>query len=131
MTDYRGFREIVGGSKSFEFDDMQLTLTGFFSGKYAIIDFNNMDEDMFDELNVGEKDYDDTMRILAGSKQYEFDEDDIAKLIVSDYYTGDKTVLDLSQVTEDMYENLKAEVLDDDFEEAVNMMGDYGNGMEL
>lgn len=132
MASYKTFMEIIHGSMQFEFcEDMQLTVSGYWSGDEAALDFRNMDEEMFEELrdeamseDIG---YDDAMRILAGSKTYEFDE---KVLSVTDYNTGDELRLDLNVLTEEMYEMLKAEEpdddMEDDFTEAINRMGEGG-----
>lgn len=134
MVDYDGFRRIIQGSHSYEFDDTKITLTGFYSGEEAVLDFENMNESMFDELveestdNIG---YKQAKRILAGSKRYEFED---TVLSVTDYFTGDEVRLDLGRVDEDMYEELKAEEMeddfDDDFEDAVNAL-DNEEGQSL
>lgn len=125
MVDYDGFRDIIQGSNSYEFDNTKLTLTGFFTGNEAVLDFENMDEDMFEELveeSTDNIDYRKAQKILAGSKQYEFED---TVLSVTDYFTGDNVKLDLGRIDKYMYEGLKADELDyDDFEDAVNALGE-------
>lgn len=125
MVDYDRFRDIIQGSNSYEFDNTKLTLTGFFTGNEAVLDFENMDEDMFEELveeSTDNIDYRKAQKILAGSKQYEFED---TVLSVTDYFTGDNVKLDLGRIDKYMYEGLKADELDyDDFEDAVNALGE-------
>ncbi len=122
MVDYKTMMRMLGGSFSYEFDDgMQLTLTDYYSGDEAKLDFENMTEEMFEEMaDTDDIEYDDAMRILRGSKSYEFDQ---STLEVSDYHTGDTVRLDLSLMTEDMYEELSCdEEYDNDFEDSINSM---------
>lgn len=132
MTDYRTFRNILGSSKQYEFDDTRLTITGYYTGDEAVIDFGQMDEDMFDELAVNDAGYEESMRILAGSKRYEFND---SELSVSDYRTGSEVVLDLGNMSEEMYNELACEEeldedYEDDFENAVNSINSE-NGVTL
>lgn len=128
MVDYDGFKKIIHGSHSYEFEDTRLTLTGFYSGNEAVLDFENMDEGMYEELveeSTEDISYTRARQILAGSKRYEFED---TVLSVTDYHFGDVVKLDLERVDKDMYEELMAEEMedgfDDDFEDAVNALDD-------
>lgn len=134
MADYKEFMEILHGSHRFEFDDMKLTLTGYWSGTEASIDFMNMNGGMYEELmdEDSEVGYDDAVRILGGSKSYEFEG---TVLSVTGYRTGKEVRLDLGNMTEEMYDELKVEEeLDDDMEDgfadAVEQIG-QGDGPSL
>lgn len=48
--DYRTYREIVGGSKEYEFNGMVLTVTGYYTGKRVRIDLSKVTPDMLDEI---------------------------------------------------------------------------------
>lgn len=56
-------------------------------------------------------DYDKAMRIINGSKRYEFITDTI--LEITDYFSGDSIKLDLSCLTDEMLEELTVE--DDEY----------------
>lgn len=127
MVDYDGFCSIIQGSKQYEFEGTTLTLRGFYDSNEAVLDFENMDEHMFEELieeSTDNIDYNKAQNILAGSKEYQFEG---TVLSVRDYYTGDKISLNLGLIDEDMYEELKGEELEDyyeDFEDAINALGE-------
>lgn len=59
-------------------------------------------------------DYYNAMRIIKGSKRYEFE--DMTVLIITDYYTGERVALDLSKLTEEMLEELAPEENDEEDE---------------
>lgn len=52
--DYRTFREIIGGSKQYEFDGTVLTVTGYYTGKRVRIDLSKVTPDMLDEILADE-----------------------------------------------------------------------------
>lgn len=56
--------------------------------------------------------YKDFMRVLRNSKRYEMD--CYGHLTVTDYYTGEEIALDLTQMDEEMFEQLKVEDEEDD-----------------
>ena len=58
-------------------------------------------------------DYRKFMRLLISSKQYEMDCE--GHLTITDYYTGERVTLDLTQMDEEIFEQLTAE--DDEDEE--------------
>lgn len=127
MTDYTSAMRILHGSIRYEFDGTRLTLSDYYSGNEMVLDFENMTEEMFEEIGDEDVQYDDAMRILRGSKRYEF-EDSI--LTVSDYRTGDEVKINLGQMTEEMYEEMSCEEdLDEDFDEVVSEIDMEENGM--
>lgn len=52
--DYRTFREIIGGSKQYEFDGTVLTVTGYYTGKRVRIDLSKVTPEMMDEILADE-----------------------------------------------------------------------------
>lgn len=52
-------------------------------------------------------DYNKFMRLLRNSKRYEMDCD--GHLTITDYHTGEEITLDLTQMDEEMFEQLKSE----------------------
>ncbi len=131
MKGYETFLRILRGSYKFEFDDdMKLTFTGRYTDE-SVLDFRNMNREIFEDLSVNDTSYEDSMRILAGSKRYEIED---TQLVVSSYYTGDEVRLELGNISETMYEELRCENEideDDDFAEAVDRMETQDDGVFL
>lgn len=128
---YWNMKIILGGSFYYEFDEgAKLTLTGYRDSREVQLDFDNMDEDTYEQLNVSDTDvkYDDAMRIIHGSKRYEFND---SELTVAVYYSGDEVKLNLDRITEKMFKKLYCtEELDDDFSYAVNSI-ETGNDIQM
>jgi hypothetical protein len=59
-------------------------------------------------------DYNKFMRLLRRSKRYEMDCE--GHLTITDYYTGEEITLDLTQMDEDMFEQVKVDEMEDDWE---------------
>lgn len=58
-------------------------------------------------------DYNKFMRVLRNSKRYEMNCE--GHLTITDYYTGEEITFDLTQMDEEMFEQLKVE--DDEYDE--------------
>lgn len=52
-------------------------------------------------------DYTKFRRVLTGSKRYEMDCE--GHLIITDYFTGEQVVLDLTLISEEVFEEIKTE----------------------
>lgn len=65
------------------------------------------------------KNYDETMSIINGSKQFKFEYSDDCGcptvLVVTDYYTGESVKLDLSRLTPEMLEALQVDNSEDEY----------------
>ena len=55
-TDYRTFREIIGGSKQYEFSGTVLTVTGYYTGRRVRLDLSKITPEMLDEILADEDD---------------------------------------------------------------------------
>ncbi|MBQ3988883.1 MAG: hypothetical protein II629_09010 [Ruminococcus sp.] len=53
--DYRTYREIIGGSKQYEFDGTVLTVTGYYTGKSVRIDLSKVTPEMMDAILADEE----------------------------------------------------------------------------
>lgn len=127
MSRYDTFMKILYSSKEYEFDDTVLTISSYYNGNSVKLDFENMTEEMYEyldetDINVG---YYDAMRILRGSKQYEFPmQDNPSVLVVSDYHIGDEVKLNLGMMSEEMFDEMSCgDDLYDGFEQAVGSIG--------
>lgn len=106
MGSYNTAMKIIHGSKRYEFGgehSNELTLSGYYDGSEITFDFDSMTEETFDNLIVNDVEYSDAMRILRGSKEYQFED---TVLVVREYYTGSEVRLDLDNLTEEMVEEL-------------------------
>lgn len=59
----------------------------------------------------------EVMRILGGSKQFEFERNEdgySCVLVITSYYSGEQVKLDLSRLTPDMLDALQVEENEDD-----------------
>lgn len=66
------------------------------------------------------KNLNETLRILSGSKQYNFgynDNGEMSVLNVTDYNTGETVSLDLSRLTDEMLAELQYEPESEDFDD--------------
>lgn len=114
MDNYKALKRIIHGSLRYEFDGTELTLTGYYDGNQVKLDFENMTEDILDDLASEPVGYRDAMRIFRASKEYMFKG---TELVVRDYYKGDAVRLDFENMTEDMLKTLMPEEdMDDDFD---------------
>ena len=125
---YKDLQKMIGESFSYQFDEAaKLTLTGYYDGKEIELDFDKMDERIYEDLNAGDTDteYKDAMRILHGPKTYEFDH---SELIVGNYYSCDEVKLNFDFMTEKIFEKLHCtEDLDDDFSRAIDSIKTENN----
>lgn len=129
MISYKTMMHIVHGSKRYKFDGTELTLSDYYDGTEAKFDFGAMTEETFGDLVTNDVEYKKAMRILRGSKEYQFEG---TELTVKDYYTGDAVNIEFANMTEEMFEELAMEEemeeeldddLDDDFSDAVDAVG--------
>lgn len=121
MINYQRAMRILHGSKSYDFDDTKLTIVNL-DGEEMRLDFENMTKGMYEKISNCGTSYHDAMRILRGATHYEFGRDIISEFIVLDDFSEDKVRMDLSLVTEEMYEELVCEEdIDDDIEDDLCM----------